>query len=121
MTAWLAYAGAGLVVVAAGAGLAMLFVSSGEAGAVWFSAGLAWVVQLIAFATLIAVRERNDLFLMGWLGGLVLRFGVVGVVAFWLSRTAVLPLEAALVSLVAFVFLLLLLEPLFLRRGLQTR
>jgi hypothetical protein len=115
------YAGAGLVVVLAGAGVAMLFVTAQEAGAVWFSAGLAWVLQLIAFAALIAVRARNDLFLAGWLGGLVLRFGVVGAVAVWLSRSAVFPLEAALVSLVAFVFVLLLMEPLFLRRGLQTR
>jgi hypothetical protein len=119
--AWLAYAGAGLVVVLAGAGVGMLFVSASEAGAVWFAAGLAWVLQLIAFGGLVAVRERTDLFLAGWLGGLALRFGVLGLVAFWLSRSAVLPLAPALVSLVAFVFVLLLMEPLFLRRGLQTR
>jgi hypothetical protein len=119
--AWLGYAGAGLVVVLGGAGLAMLFVSGSAAGAVWFSAGLAWVLQLIAFAVLVAVRERSELFLVGWLGGLVLRFGVVGLVAFWLSRSAVLPLAPALIGLVAFVFVLLLMEPLFLRRGLQTR
>lgn len=121
MKAWLAYAGAGLVVVAAGAGLATVLVSSSSVGAVWFAAVLAWVLQLIAFAGLIAVRERSELFLAGWLGGLVLRFGVVGLVAYWLSRSAVLPLAPTLVSLVAFVFVLLLMEPLFLRRGLQTR
>jgi hypothetical protein len=121
LKAWLAYAGAGLAVVLAGAGLAMPFVSGSAASAVWFSAGVAWLLQLIAFAGLIAVRERAELFLIGWLGGLVLRFGVVGLVAFWLSRSAVLPLAPVLVSLVAFVFVLLLMEPLFLRRGLQTR
>jgi hypothetical protein len=119
--AWLSYAGAGLVVVLAGAALAMVFVAPRAAGAVWFSAGVAWVLQLIAFAGLIAVRERAELFLVGWLGGLVLRFGVVGLVAFWLTRSAVFPLGPVLVSLVAFVFVLLLMEPLFLRRGLQTR
>jgi hypothetical protein len=118
---WLAYAGAGLVVVVVGAVLATLFVSAQDAGAVWFAAALAWVLQLIAFAALVVVRERNELFLIGWLGGLVLRFAVVGLVAFWLTRRAVLPLAPALVSLVAFVFVLLLMEPVFLRRGLQTR
>jgi len=38
-----------------------------------------------------------------------------------LSSSAVFPRAATLVSLVGFVFLLLLLEPLFLRRGLQTK
>lgn len=121
MKAWLGYAGAGLVVVATGAGLAMLFVSGRDANAVWFAAGLAWVLQLIAFALLVAVRERTELFLAGWLVGLVLRFGVVGVVAFWLSRSEALPVAPSLMSLVAFVFVLLLMEPLFLRRDLQTR
>ncbi|MBR9988699.1 MAG: hypothetical protein KFH98_03030 [Gemmatimonadetes bacterium] len=121
MKAWLAYAGVGLVIVVAGAGLGTLLVSASEAGAVWFAAGLAWVLQLVAFAGLVAVRERTEWFLAGWLGGLVLRFGVVGLVAFWLSRSDVLPLAPVLLSLVVFVFVLLLMEPLFLRRGLQTR
>jgi hypothetical protein len=43
------------------------------------------------------------------------------VVAFWLSRSEVFPLAPTLLSLAAFVFVLLLMEPLFLRRGLQTR
>jgi hypothetical protein len=61
------------------------------------------------------------MFLAGWLVGLVARFAVVGVVAYWLQRTGVLPVEPALLSLVGFLFVLLLMEPLFLRRGMQTR
>lgn len=121
MKAWLAYAGAGLAVTLVGAVVAALLVAEDARGAVWFAAALAYVLQLVSFAGLVAVRERNELFLVGWLGGLVLRFGVVGVVAFWLSRQSVLPLAPTLLSLVTFVFLLLLMEPLFLRRGLQTR
>jgi hypothetical protein len=121
LKAWLTYAGVGLLVVAAGAGVGSLLVPASESRAVWFSAGLAWVLQLIAFGGLVAVRERNEWFLAGWLGGLVLRFGAVGLVAFWLSRSDVLPRAAALLSLVVFVFVLLLMEPLFLRRGMQTR
>ena len=121
MKAWLAYAGVGLIVTLAGAGVGTLLMPAPAMGAVWFGAVVAYVLQLIAFAALIAVRERSELFLLGWLGGLVLRFGVVGLVAFWLSRREVFPLAPALLSLVAFVFVLLLMEPLFLRRGLQTR
>jgi hypothetical protein len=104
-----------------GAAAGSLLVPSGAAGAIWFAAGLAYALQLVAFGALVAVRGRNELFLIGWLAGLVLRFAAVGVVAFWLSRTPVFPRAAALVSLVSFVFVLLVLEPLFLRRGLQTR
>lgn len=121
MRAWLTYAFASLVVTLAGSGLAAVFADRPTVGAIWFAAAVAWVLQLAAFAALIAVRERNELFLIGWLGGLVLRFGAVGVVVFWLSRSEVFPPAPTLLSLVAFVFVLLLMEPLFLRRGLQTR
>lgn len=121
MRAWLAYAGVAFALTAGGGALAQLFADDAVAGAIWFGAGLALVLQLLAFAALIAVRERSELFLAGWLLGLVLRFGAVGAVAFWLTRSAVLPVAPVLLSLVMFIFVLLLLEPLFLRRGLQTR
>jgi hypothetical protein len=119
--AWFAYAVAALVLTLTGAGVALLLVPGESVGAVWFAAAVAYVVQLIAFAALIAVRHRHELFLIGWLAGLMLRFGVLGLVAFWLSRSEAFPLAPALISLVVFVFALLLLEPLFLRRGLQTK
>lgn len=115
------YAAAALAVVLVGSGLAALLLDVDGARAVWFAGGVAWFVQLAAFGGLLLVRERNELFLMGWLLGLALRFIAVGMVAFWLSRDPVLPLRPALLSLVAFVFVLLLLEPVFMRRGLQTR
>jgi hypothetical protein len=121
LKAWLIYAGAALVVLLLAGAAVTLLVPPDAARAVWFAAGLAYVVQLAAFAALVAVRGRADLFLVGWLAGLLLRFLAVGVVAFWLSRDSVLPRAPALLSLVAFVFVLLMLEPLFLRRGMQTR
>ncbi|HEX6133219.1 MAG TPA: hypothetical protein VFZ24_04515 [Longimicrobiales bacterium] len=121
MRAWLAYAGAGLMVTVALAVVATVFVAREVVGAVWFSAGLAYSLQLVAFAGLVAVRDRSELFLAGWLSGLVLRFGVLGLMAYWLTRSRMFPVGPALLSLVAFVFVLLLMEPLFLRRGLQTR
>ncbi len=117
--AWLAYAVTGLAVLVVAAGLGTLLVSDEAVPALWFSAGIAYGLQLIAFAGLVMVRNRAQLFLAGWLTGMALRFGAVGGVAWWLSRSAVLPREAALVSLVAFVFLLLILEPIFLRWDLR--
>jgi hypothetical protein len=119
--AWLGYAAVALAVVLPGAAVASLLSGPGAGRAVWFAAALAYVLQLLAFAALVAVRERSDLFLLGWLAGLLLRFVAVGVVAFWLSRDPVFPRAPALLSLVAFVFVLLMLEPLFLRRGIQSR
>jgi hypothetical protein len=121
LKAWLLYAAVAALVTAAAAGVATLLVEPRSAGAVWFSAALAYVLQLAAFGALVLVRERHELFLLGWGIGMMLRFAAVGVVAFWLTRDPVFPPKPALVSLVAFVFILLMLEPLFLRRGVQTR
>jgi hypothetical protein len=118
--AWGLYAAVALAVALVGGALATLLLDAAAARAVWFAAGVAWLVQLAAFAGLLLVRERNELFLLGWLLGLALRFIAVGLVAFWLSRDPVLPIRPALLSLVAFVFVLVLLEPVFLRRTLQT-
>lgn len=121
MKAWLWYAVVALGVVIAGASIGSLLVDADARPAVWFAGALAYVLQLVAFAALVAVRRRNEMFLIGWLAGLVLRFAAIGVVALWLTRTPVFDRSAALLSLVGFVFVLLLMEPLFLRRGLQPR
>lgn len=117
MRAWGAYALTALGVTAPAAALTAWLVDA-PSEAVWVGAGVALLVQLAAFGALVALRDRGTLFLVGWLGGMLLRFGAVGVMAVWLSRTDALPQAAALVSLVGFVFLLLLLEPVFLRRKL---
>ena len=119
MKAWGAYALAALTLTAVGVLLTTRFVSPDARSAVVFGGALAWAVQLLAFALLIALRGQSTLFMAGWLGGMMLRFIVLGLVAFWLTRTGAFPLDAALLSLVGFVFLLLLLEPLFLRRKLS--
>jgi hypothetical protein len=120
MNAWVAYAGAGLLLVAVAALVASLAVSGASETAVWFSAGLAWILQLLAFGGLVAVRHQPTLFTAGWLGGMMLRFMALAALAFYGSSTAAFPLKPLLVSFVAFLFLLLLLESFFLRRGLRT-
>lgn len=117
---WLAYAGTGLLLTAAAAGAATLLLDAAADRAVRISAAIAYALQLLAFAVLLAVRGRDALFLAGWLGGMILRFAGLGAVAWWVTATSALPREAALISLVGFLFLLLLLEPFFLRRGVRT-
>lgn len=119
MRAWTAYALTAAVVTAVAAVLISLVGGAGIRSAVWLSAGFAFALQTTAFTLLLLVRDRTDLFMAGWLGGLVLRFAAVGGLAFYASRFTSLPLAALLLSLVAFVFLLLLLEPVFLRWDLR--
>jgi hypothetical protein len=117
---WLAYAGTASVLVLVGGVLGSVLADGAAARAVWVAGGLALVVQTIAFAVLLRVRYKPQLFMMGLVSGMVLRMGLVGGVAIWVTRTAVLPPATLLVALVAFVFVLLLLEPLFLRKGTST-
>jgi len=114
---WVAYAGLGLCVTVVVAGILTVVMAAPLERAVWVAAGLAYGLQLLAFAGLLWARRDASSFLVGWLGGIALRFAAVGALAFWVTRTHVLPPAALLVSFVGFLFLLLLLEPLFLNRG----
>jgi hypothetical protein len=120
MSAWAGYAGAGLVLVVVGAGMLSPILHGKSELAVWFAAGVAWILQSIAFAGMVALRHSGTLFLMSWVAGIGLRLITVGAAAWWFTRARVFPLEPLLLSLVAFLFLLLLLEPIFLRQGLRT-
>ena len=113
--AWFAYAATGLVLSGVCAGAASLLLAGAAERAMWLAAAIAYALQLVAFAGMLYGRRDPNLFLATWLTGMVLRFGAVGLVAWWLARNEALPREAALLSLVGFVFLLLLLEPLFLK------
>ena len=119
LRAWTIYALVTAVAVVVLALVVSLLGGGSITEAVWLAAGLAYALQLVAFAMLLLVRDRPELFMAGWLGGMVLRFGMVGGLAFYASRFTTLPLEAFLLSLVGFVFVLLLLEPVFLRWDLR--
>lgn len=116
MKAWTEYAVAGLVLTLATAGVLMLVVAPSSHSAVWFGAAVSYAVQLAAFAVLLRVKDNPQLFMLGWIGGMVLRFVTVGLVVLVLKRTAFLPARPALLSLIGFVFVLTLMEPVFLRR-----
>jgi hypothetical protein len=115
LKAFLWYAAASLLVVLTVIAGAQALAQPPVSSAVAFAAAAAWVLQLLAFAGLVAARRQPSLFTAAWAGGMMLRFGVLGGVAFWLSRSEALPMEAALVGLVGVMFVLVLLEAIFLR------
>jgi hypothetical protein len=121
MKEWLRYAVVGLLVVMALAAALWFIVDPDQRRAVLFGAVVAYVIQLAAFGALLRFHGDAQFFVFGWAAGIGLRFLTVGVVAFVVSRTEVLPLDATLLSLVGFIVLLLFIEPMFLRRGPATK
>lgn len=117
--AWLAYAAAGLVLVVLITIVAAALADTTARRAIVIAAVIAYVLQLVAFGLLLALRDKAHLFIAGWLGGMLLRFGALGACLFWTSRTTALPRTPLVLSLVGFVFMLLLLEPVFLRWDLR--
>ncbi|HUH11552.1 MAG TPA: hypothetical protein VMK65_00525 [Longimicrobiales bacterium] len=115
MKAWLAYA----VVAAALLGLLAtglsLLLDDAATPALWLAAGVAYAIQLLAFGALVAGRDTGTGFIVGWGGGMALRLAAVAAMAFWVTQRSTLPAAPALVGLVGFVFILVLLEPVFLR------
>lgn len=118
---WLPYASAAVLLAALSAAVAAVALPAAEARGVQAAATLACAAQLVAFGMLVYARGRANLFLAGWVGGMALRLGVLAAVAVWVTRTGALPAATTLLSLAGLLFLLLLLEPVFLRRGLATR
>ena len=114
MRAMLAYAAASAVLLAALVALVVGWVDAADPAGVRLAAWIAWPVQLAAFGVLVAGRSAVG-FVAGWAGGMALRFAAVGAAALWVTRAAGPDPASLLVSLVGFVFVLVLLEPLFLR------
>lgn len=114
----LAYAvlAAGLLLLGAGLLAALLGGAAGRA--IWWAAGVAYLVQVGAFAVLWTMRGRAVRFFAAWGGGTLARMLVVGAGAL-LARGAGLPLAPLLVALAGFLFVLMLLEPLVFRAGLD--
>jgi hypothetical protein len=111
----LAYAGVALAVVLAVVAGAQWFAEPPARGAIMLSAAVAFALQLLAFAVLVVVRGRGSLFTVGWAAGMALRFMGLAGMAFWVTRRDAPAAEAALVSLVGVMFVLVLLEAIFLR------
>jgi hypothetical protein len=113
--AWVRYAAFGAAATLIVAAVAAVLVD--DSRAVWVAAGIAYVIQLAAFGLLVTLNSQPQLFMLAWVAGMIFRFGALGVCAAWLSKTNILPQSTTLLSLVGFLFLLLLIEPLFLSHG----
>jgi len=90
---------------------------------IWAGLGSAWLVQLAAFAILLAAAGRRaKLVVAGWTAGTVLRLVVLGLLA-WLSLggNLGLPAEPTLLALAFGLFALLLLESAVFRHRLGAR
>jgi len=82
---------------------------------IWVASAVAYPVQMVAFFLLIKFWENRKQFLLFWVGGTVVRMGVILVAALILTRVDALSPAPTLLGLAGFFFGLLLLEPLFLR------
>jgi hypothetical protein len=96
----------------AAAGWVLLLVYPGAAGqrAVLTSAIIALVIQMAAFIILRAFKGRNVI--AGWGIGALLRFGTLGAYALVVIKALGLDSGAALISMAAFLFLSMIIEPL---------
>jgi hypothetical protein len=109
--AWFALATL-LIVLVAGALLAVLFSSAGERKAIAASGVVAVVVQLITFALARRTAERD--YLAGWIAGAGVRFATLVVYGITAVQVFRFPAGAALVSLATFLFISTLVEHRFL-------
>ena len=85
-----------------------------EERAIWLSAAIAFVVQMLAFG--VATVVRRDQVIVGWGLGALMRLVTLSVYALVFVHPLHLPATAALVSLAMFFFLSTLVEPLLLAR-----
>ena len=102
-----------LIAVIAGV-MTLVFPGTENLRAITISAVLALVVQLASFLILIAMRGHGVM--IGWGLGSLVRFATLITYGFIATRTAGLPLAAALLSLAAFLFATSILEPIMLER-----
>ena len=123
MKRWTSYTAISALLVVISAVLVGVWFESGARSGIWAGLAVAWLVQALAFALLIAAtRWRPKMVVAGWTAGTLLRLAAVVVLA-WLTLADIwlLPAEPTLIALAAGIFGLLILEPVIFSRGLKTR
>ena len=111
------YASACAAVVVGGvAGAAALLDPTALIG-VLAAGAIALPIQIVGFALMARAPAGSNAFLAAWVGGMLVRLLVVGVTGVGLVALPDLPPAPTLVGLVAFFFVMLLMEPLFLGLG----
>lgn len=116
MRASASYAATGLVAVAVPVLVLWPWLDPAGRNGVLLAAGVAWPIQVGAFAVLLRHREEPRRFVAAWVGGTLVRMGLVVAAAFLVARIEGVALAPALLALAGFFFGLLLLEPIFFRR-----
>lgn len=89
--------------------LAQSFKSPGERQAIWISAAVVVLVQLLTFG-IVKVMGRRNAMLAGWGIGIVVRATALALYGLLFAKLLGLPLAAALVSFAVFMFASMLLE-----------
>lgn len=117
MKRWLRYMAVSAGVVALVAGLIVLLFGRDVVTPVAVAAGIGLLVQALAAVLLFGTTQAADpsRFMVGWAGGALLRMMAVVATGLWLTRSTVVAEAPALLSLVTFLFVLTLIEPLFLK------
>jgi hypothetical protein len=117
----LRYSGACVGVVVVGVAIAAAALDRSGLMGVLAAGAVALPIQIGAFALMARAPAGTNAFLAAWVGGTLVRLVVVGIAAFGLAALPELPRAPTLLGLVAFFFLMLLLEPVFLRLGANRR
>lgn len=102
----------GIIAVLAAIGSA--FATGASREAVWASASLAFVVQMLAF-TVARLMPPAQL-MVGWGLGAILRLFAVVVYGIFIAKVWGAPIAPALLSFVGFLFVTTVVEPVFLKR-----
>jgi hypothetical protein len=101
-----------IIVVAAGA-TTLVVREPAMSRAVWVSAAVALVVQVVSFAITRASQPGNVV--AGWGSGMLIRFLALVLYGFAGAKALGLSMTPALLSLAGFLFLTTLVEPVFLK------
>ena len=115
MSALSRYALTALLVVGLGATALSVFLDDAGRRGILLAALIAYPVQVIAFGLLLRARGEPTRFMAWWGAGIALRVAVVVAVGLASSRLESVEPAALLLSLVGFFFVLLLMEPAFLK------
>ena len=115
MRALVGYAVAGLLMITVAVSALFPFLDDEARRGVLLAAGVAYPVQVTAFGLLLRARGEPSRFFTWWGVGVGVRIGVVIIVGLVALRIESLGAEALLLSLAGFFFVLLLIEPAFLK------
>ena len=121
MTQALRYAWTAIAILVVSVGLAWPWLDGPGRTGLFTAAGVAFLVQVVAFTLLSAHRAPPNRFLAAWVGGTLVRLGVVIAAGVGISRLPGLPPTTTLIGLAGFFFALLLLEPVFIKDRTDAR